>query len=138
MLRTTIARVILAPTAALVAACAGKPAIAGEWLMGSRDSVDVVMEFRSTGEMRVHQYYFGRDPAVQDSVRHEDSLMQVGGAAANMRWSIHGDSLCMLGARDGDTLHHQCSTYQIRPQGDVSVLQLTGGSPWRRYQGRMP
>jgi hypothetical protein len=136
MHRIISARAVLALAAALLVACAGNPGITGQWLMGSQDSVAVVMEFLSTGEMRVHQYYLGHDPTRRDSVRHEDSLIQAGGAAANMRWSIHGDTLCMLSANEDAAFDHRCAPYRIR-SGNVPVLQIEGGSPWSRYQGQL-
>ena len=126
----------LAVALALVsAACASTPAITGEWLLGSRDSVDFTIKFLRTGETELREYYFGHDSAKRDAVRREDSLAQARVRSGAPRWFIRRDSLCVLGVGGLGPFDHECSPYQIHNDGDLPVLQVEGES-WPRYHAR--
>jgi hypothetical protein len=121
--------------ASVSVACASTPAITGEWLLGSRDSVDFTVEFLRTGETQLHEYYFGHDSAKRDAVRREDSLAQARVRSSAPRWFIRRDSLCVLGVGSLGPFDHECSPYQIDNYGDSPVLQVEG-KPWPRYHAR--
>jgi hypothetical protein len=115
-------------------ACAG-PAVTGEWVLGSRDSIDYTIELLSTGETRLHEYYFGHDPARRDAVEREDSLAHARTLTASPRWIVRDDSLCVLGTSVFGGFDHECAPYELRTDGDVPVLRVDGES-WPRYRAR--
>lgn len=115
-------------------ACSSGPSVTGEWLVGSRDSVDVTVEFLTNGAVRVHQYYVGHDTARREAVRREDSLALARSADAPTFWAIRRDSVCVFGpSRLGTS---ECGRYQIRDDGAVPALQIGGDAPWPRYRAR--
>jgi hypothetical protein len=126
----------LAVTLAFVPiACSSTPAVTGEWLLGSRDSVDFTVELLRTGEARLHEYYFGHDSAKREAVRREDSLAQVRARDKRPGWFIRRDSLCVLGVGALGSYGDQCAAYQIHNDGDLPVLQVEG-ERWLRYHAR--
>jgi hypothetical protein len=119
-------------TAAL--ACSSTPGITGEWLVGSRDSVDVTVEFLATGKVRMHRYYVGGDTAKREALRRDDSVAQARYAAAPTDWSVRRDSICVYGASNLGA--PECGLYRIRDAGGVLALQIADEPPWPRYRAR--
>jgi hypothetical protein len=126
-------------TVALAAAfvcpsCTDTPAIVGEWLVSSRDSVDVTMEFLANGTVRMHRYYVGHDTARRAAIRQADSAAQARYDEVATFWTIRLDSVCVLGATMVGT--SDCGVYRIRDDGPVRVLQVRDEPPWPRYRRR--
>jgi hypothetical protein len=113
-------------------ACTSTPPLVGEWLVGSRDSVDVTVEFLENGTVRMHQYYVGHHPGRRAEVRRADSLVQAQYDQVSTFWTIRVDSVCVLGTNlVGPS---DCGVYRIRDDGPVPALQVRDEPPWPRYR----
>jgi len=123
--------VVLAAGSWVCSACADTPAIVGEWLVSSRDSVDVTMEFLANGTVRMHQYYVGHDTIRLAAIRQADSAAQARYDEVATFWRIRLDSVCVLGATGVGT--SDCGVYRIRDEGPVRALQIRDEPPWPRY-----
>jgi hypothetical protein len=113
-------------------ACTSPSTIVGEWLVASRDSVHMTVEFLADGTVRMHQYYVGHDTARREVVRRADSVTQARQAETSTFWTIRGDSVCVLGASDLGA--PECGVYRIRDDGLAPVLQVGDEPPWSRYR----
>jgi hypothetical protein len=131
-LGVVLAGVVLATVSV---ACRETPAVAGEWLLGSRDSVDYTIELLQGGEAQLREHYFGHDSARQEAVRREDSLARARADSTAPRWFIRRDSLCVLGVGGLTSVSHRCAPYQILDAGGAPVLEVQG-ERWRRYHTR--
>lgn len=124
--------VALAAGSWVCSACTDTPAIVGEWLVSSRDSVEVTMEFLANGTVRMHQYYVGHDTARRTSIQEADSVAKARYDEVATFWTIRLDSVCVIGATGVGS--SDCGVYRIRDDGPVPTLQILDEPPWPRYR----
>lgn len=125
-----------------VACSSPAPSSKGEWVMRSVDSVTYTMVIADSGVLRFHAYYRGSDSAYAARATEADSLLQLAMTtlAERPRWSLRGDTLCMMGSGWAEGLFQQrtpdltCRPFEVTRSGHVDVLRLADDStPHPRY-----